>query len=449
MSDKPICLVTAPVATRSGYGAHARDICRALIKLDRYDVRIWGVRWGNCPMNALNQDDPNDKMIIERLLKEQTLERQPELHIHIVIPNEFNPLGKYNIGITAGLEMTVCPPQWIEGMNRMNMNIVPSKFVKKSMTMVKFDRQDDNTKQVIGEVKNEKPIEVLFEGTDTNIYGKTNEFSKELLDEMNKVDETFNFLYVGHWLQGDLGKDRKDTGMLIKVFLETFKDMKKKPGLIIKTSGATVSILDRENIMEKINSIKSNVKGNLPNVYLVHGDFDDGEINQLYNHPKVKAHITLTHGEGFGRPLLEASLSQKPIIAPNWSGHLDFLPKTSTVLLDGGLTKVEQSSIAEGMWIEGTQWFTVNYQEAVAKMKDVFKNYRKYTLNAKKLAIVNKSKFSLDAMTKQLGRLLDEYVPEFPKEVTLELPKLKKIGSTTKPDITIPKIKKVSHGKSS
>ena len=92
--------------------------------------------------------------------------------------------------------------------------------------------------------------------------------------------------------------------MLIKVFLETFKDMKKKPGLIIKTSGATVSILDRENIMEKINSIKSGVKGNLPNVYLVHGDFDDNEINQLYNHPKVKAHITLTHGEGFGRPLL-------------------------------------------------------------------------------------------------------------------------------------------------
>ena len=130
MSDKPICLVTAPVATRSGYGAHARDICRALIKLDRYDVRIWGVRWGNCPMNALNQDAPNDKMIIERLLKEQTLERQPELHIHIVIPNEFNPLGKYNIGITAGLEMTVCPPQWLEGMNRINMNIVSKLYCR-------------------------------------------------------------------------------------------------------------------------------------------------------------------------------------------------------------------------------------------------------------------------------------------------------------------------------
>ena len=71
--SKPICLVTAPVTTRSGYGAHARDICRALIKLDKFDVKIWGVRWGNTPMNALYEDDPNDKIIIDRLLKEPKL----------------------------------------------------------------------------------------------------------------------------------------------------------------------------------------------------------------------------------------------------------------------------------------------------------------------------------------------------------------------------------------
>jgi hypothetical protein len=62
--SKPLCLVTAPVATRSGYGAHSRDICRALIKLDKYDVKIWAVRWGNTPMNALIEGDPNDDIII-------------------------------------------------------------------------------------------------------------------------------------------------------------------------------------------------------------------------------------------------------------------------------------------------------------------------------------------------------------------------------------------------
>ena len=441
--SKPVCLVTAPVATRSGYGAHGRDICRALIKLDKYDVKIWPVRWGNTPMNALNKDDPNDKMIIDRILPNPQLPKQPELHIHIVIPNEFQTFGKYNIGITAGLEMTACPPGWLEGMNKMKMNIVPSTFVKDMLTNIKFDINNEQDGKKVGELKSDKPIEVLFEGTDTNIFKKTNEFSKEFVDEMKKVKESFNFLYVGHWLQGDLGKDRKDTGMMLKVFLETFKNLKQKPGLIMKTSGATYSVIDRETMLNKIQIIKDMVKGDLPNIYLLHGDFDDEEMNQIYNHPKVKAHINLTHGEGFGRPLLEASISQKPVIATNWSGHLDFLNKNLAVLVGGGLQNVEKGSVPDEFLTEGAQWFTVNYQEASAKMKDVYKSYKKYTLDAKKLGTVNKSKFSLNAMTKELGKILDKYVPEFPKEVKLELPKLKKVGSTDLPKIKLPKLKKV------
>ena len=443
MSDKPVCLVTAPVATRSGYGAHSRDICRALIKLDKYDVKILSVRWGSCPMNALHKDDPNDMMIIERLLDGPKLPNQPELHIHIVIPNEFQQFGKYNIGVTAGLEMTACPHEWIEGMNRMNMNIVPSNFVKEIMSRCTFEIRDDNSQEVKGTLKSENPIEVLFEGTDTNIYKKTKEFSVDFVNEMKSVEDTFNFLYVGHWLQGDVGKDRKDTGMLVKVFLETFKNMKRKPGLIMKTGGAGFSVLDREDILNKINSIKESVKGNLPNIYFLHGDFTDEEMNELYNHPKVKVHISLTHGEGFGRPLLEATISGKPVIAPNWSGHLDFLPKNLAILLGGSLQDVEPGSIPDNMRIEGSQWFTVNYQETSVVMKELYKNYRKYSLNAKKLAIGNRTKFSLDSMTKKLGKILDKYVPEFPKEVKLDLPKLKKVGSTEQPKIKLPKLKKV------
>ena len=194
MSYKPVCLVTAPVATRSGYGAHSRDICRALIKLDKYDVKIWSVRWGNTPMNALHTDDPNDKMIIDRLLSEPSLPKQPDLHIHIVIPNEFQQVGKYNIGITAGLETTVCKPEWLQGMNRMDLNIVPATFVKNTLAGLSFDVVDDRTQQKTGVLRNEKPLEVLFEGADTNIYKPTKQFSKNLVDEMNKIDEKFNFL---------------------------------------------------------------------------------------------------------------------------------------------------------------------------------------------------------------------------------------------------------------
>ena len=441
--SKPLCLVTAPVATRSGYGAHSRDICRALIKLDRYDVKIWPVRWGNTPMNALHIDDPNDKIIIDRLLQSPELPNQPEIHIHVVIPNEFSPVAKYNIGITAGLETTACPPQWIEGMNRMNLNIVPSKFVKGALDSISFDIQDEQTKQVKGVLKNEKPIEVLFEGVDTSIYKKTREFSKSLVDEMDKIDETFNFLYVGHWLQGGLGKDRKDTGKFVKVFCETFKNMKRKPGLIMKTSGAGFSVLDRESLLKKIKDVKDTVRGDLPNVYLLHGDFTDEEMNELYNHPKVKSHISLTHGEGFGRPLLEATISEKPVIASNWSGHVDFLKKPNAVLIGGSLQNIEKGSFPDDFFIEGSQWFTVNYQEAAAVMKNMYKGYRKYTLGAKKLATYNRVKFSLDEMTKQFGKILDKHVPEFPQEVKLQLPKLKKVGSAELPKIKLPKLKKV------
>ena len=441
--SKPVCLVTAPVATRSGYGAHSRDICRALIKLDRYDVKIWPVRWGNTPMNALHIDDSNDKIIIDRLLPSPELPNQPEIHIHVVIPNEFSPVAKYNIGITAGLETTACPPQWIEGMNRMNLNIVPSKFVKGTLDSISFDIQDEQTKQIKGVLKNEKPMEVLFEGVDTSIYKKTREFSKSLVDEMNKINETFNFLYVGHWLQGGLGKDRKDTGMLVKVFCETFKNMKRKPGLIMKTSGAGFSVLDRESLLKKIKDVKDTVRGDLPNVYLLHGDFLDEEINELYNHPKVKAHISLTHGEGFGRPLLEATISEKPVIASDWSGHTDFLKKPNAVLIGGSLQNIEKGSFPDDFFIEGSQWFTVNYQEASVVMKNMYKGYRKYTLGAKKLATYNRAKFSLDEMTVQLGKILDKHVPEFPQEVKLQLPKLKKVGSTELSKIKLPKLKKV------
>jgi hypothetical protein len=441
--SKPVCLVTAPVATRSGYGAHSRDIVRSLIALDRYDVKIWSVRWGNTPMNALNVDDENDKIIIDRILSTPELPQQPELHVHVVIPNEFQPIAKYNIGITAGLETTACPPEWIQGMNRMNMNIVPSKFVKESISKVSYDIQNEKTQQIEGVLKNEKPIEVLFEGADTNIYKKTNEFSQDLVDEMNKVEEDFSFLYVGHWLQGGLGQDRKDTGMLVKVFCETFKNMKKQPALIMKTSSASFSVLDRENMLNRINEIKSQINGSCPNIYLIHGDFTDDEMNGLYNHPKVKAHVSFTHGEGFGRPLLEASLSEKPVIAPRWSGHVDFLDSTKSVLLDGDLTAVEKGSFPENFHVDGSQWFTINYQKASKTLRTIYRSYKKYTTNAKKLSIQNKSKFSLDAMTREFGNILDKYVPEFPKSVELKLPKLKKVGESKAPKIKLPKLKKV------
>jgi glycosyltransferase involved in cell wall biosynthesis len=442
---KPLVLVTAPVGTRSGYGSHSRDICRSLIAMDKFDVKIWPVRWGSTPQNALSEENPQDKPIIERLLDNPNMDRQPDIHFHIVVPNEFQAMAKYNIGITAGLETTVCPPEWIEGLNRMNLNIVPAKFIKESLEKTVFDKHDQNTKQKIGTIKNEKPIEVLFEGADTEIYKPTKEFSNDLVDTLKEIKEDFCFLFVGHWLQGGLGNDRKDLGMLIKTFLETFKNQKKQPALLLKTSGATPCILDREDILAKLNEVKNTVNGKLPNIYMLHGDLSDDEMNGLYNHPKVKAHVSFTHGEGFGRPLLEASLSEKPVIASNWSGHVDFLNDKDSLLLPGSLNDVKKESFPKNMHVKGAQWFTVNYNYASKMLKDVFDNYSRYAVKAKRLAIKNQTKFSLNAMTKKFEEILDKYLPKFeeqPKEVKLDLPKLKKVKSEP-PKLELPQLKKV------
>tara|TARA_Y100000992_G_scaffold101544_1_gene65963 strand:+ start:1999 stop:3327 length:1329 start_codon:yes stop_codon:yes gene_type:complete len=441
---KPIMVVTAPVGTRSGYGAHSRDICRSLIDLDKFDVRIWPVRWGNTPQNALSEQNPQDKPIIERLLQKPEIERQPDIHVHIVVPNEFQAIAKYNIGITAGIETTVCPPAWIDGLNRMDLNIVPAEFVKKTIKSSKFDKHDENTKQKIGSLQSEKPLEVLFEGVDLNIYKKTNKFSKELVEQMETIEEDFCFLHVGHWLQGKLGEDRKDLGMLVKVFCETFKNQKNPPALVLKTSGATPCIIDREDILDKIENIKHQVVGNLPNIYVLHGDLRDEEINELYNHPKIKAHVSFTHGEGFGRPLLEATISEKPVIASNWSGQTDFLTNDS-ILLPGTLINVGKDSLPKEFILDESQWFQVNYQYASNVLKEIYKNYSKYLTKSKKQAIINKTKFSLDKMTEKLDEILTKYLPKFeeqPQKVDLKLPKLKKIQKPKK--VELPKLKKVN-----
>jgi len=289
----------------------------------------------------------------------------------------------------------------------------------------------------------QKPIEVLFEGADTDIYKKINNVGAELKAEMSVVKESFAFLFVGHWLQGSLGHDRKDLGMLIRMFLDTFKNKVKVPALILKTSGASFSVLDREDILAKINQIKLSMGNHkFPKIYVLHGDLTDDEMNELYNHPKVKAHVTFTHGEGFGRPLLEAVFSEKPIIAPKWSGHLDFLPEKYVTLLPGGLTNVPNESLQKGLVVDGAQWFTVDYGFASKVLKDVFDSYRKYTQSTKVLAMMNKNKFSMDAMTLAFEGMLDKYLPEFPQEMgNLNLPKLKKSGGKI-PSMKLPALKK-------
>ena len=256
-----------------------------------------------------------------------TLTRQPDVWIQITVPNEFQKIGKFNIGITAGIETDICTPQFIEGCNNMDLILASSNHTKTVFEKTVYDKKD-KAGNLQGTVRLETKCEVLFEGLDLEkyFYIEPKDLPKtELVSDLDTIEENFCFLFVGHWLQGDIGEDRKNVGLLIKTFLETFKNKKSKPALILKTMSGPATIMDRDDILKKIENIRKDISGSLPNIYFLHGEIEDEDMNHLYNHPKVKAMVSLTKGEGFGRPLLEFTRSKKPVIASNWSGHIDFL----------------------------------------------------------------------------------------------------------------------------
>jgi glycosyltransferase involved in cell wall biosynthesis len=419
---KPLVVISCPADTYSGYGARSRDIVLPLIKSGNYDVKIMPQRWGSTPWGFLQNENPDHKLIKDCFI--QQMPKQPDVWIQITVPNEFQSVGKFNIGITAGIETTICAPQWVEGCNRMNLNLVSSEHAKKVFQDSKFERRNQQTQQVESVIELTSPVEVLFEGANLDIYKKLDTLSTDVKEVLDGINEEFCYLFVGHWLQGETGQDRKDVGMLIKTFLETFKGKKPRPALVLKTQSATPSVMDREEILDKIRRIQEEVGGDLPSVYLVHGELSDEEINELNNHPKVKAFVSFTKGEGYGRPLLEASITGKPVIASAYSGHLDFLDKELSIMLPGELKQIHGSAVVQDMLIPESAWFTVNYERASKVLVDVYKNYNKYVDNAKKQSYRSRTEFSLEKMGEKLLSILDSKVP---KPVEFKLPQLKKI----------------------
>jgi glycosyltransferase involved in cell wall biosynthesis len=422
MNNKPTFFISSPMDTYSGYGARSRDVIKSIIKSEKYDVKLLPQRWGNTPHGFVNDHEEEWGFLTNHIYNQPQIYQKPDVWMQITVPNEFNPVGKYNIGMTAGMETTIVHHSWVEGMNRMDINFVSSEHSKKTFLDSIYTKNNEQN-QPIGEIKVQKPIEVLFEGANLDVYKPV----KSNFD-LSQIKESFAYLFVGHWMQGNLGEDRKNVGLLVKAFFELFKNKQNAPALILKTAVTGASYMGRDQIIDKITQIKATMGDQrLPNVYLLHGEFSDVEMNEIYNHPKVKAMVSLTKGEGFGRPLLEFSLTKKPILATNWSGHIDFLNSEFTSLINGELKNVDDSAVVKDMILKESQWFTPNPGEIGHYLKDMFKNYKKYAELGKRQAHYSKTNFSWGKMDEKLNEYLDKNIPEFPKQVKLQLPKLKKI----------------------
>ncbi len=428
---KPTLVFQGPIFTRSGYGDHCRDLMKSLRKMDKYDIKIIPLRWGNTPQNQVDGESEFGRWMLERVVT--GIEQKPDVFMQVSVANEFEPKGHYNIGVTAGVETTIAPKDFIDGSNKMDLIIVPSQFTKSNLGGTVYQQKDQATGQIVGEIKTTTSIEVLFEGVDTEIFSKGSGN-----DVLANVKEDFCFLVVGHWLKGSLGNDRKDIGMAIKTFATVFQYLPKdkRPALVVKTSHAGFSVIDREETRRKIDEVLKSFGDKCPSVYLIHGDMEETDMSNLYHHPKVKAMISFAKGEGYGRPMAEFTLTGKPIIASGWSGQMDFLPAEHAVLLEGSLTQVDESA-ADQFCMKEAQWFTVNYSNAANKIYDVYNKYDSYLEKSKGLRENTLKNFTLEKMHDKFTELMDTYVKKQPQFVPFNAPKV----NASK--MQIPKLNKV------
>lgn len=403
-----------PAFTVSGYGVHTRLILDSLLDNDLYDVKLIPSRWGNTP---------NSKQYINKY-KQYVLmhkpEVQPDIFIMVTVPDEMQRAGTLNILVSAITESDICSTEAILGANKADLVLVPSNFTKNILQNTRYEQTNPQT----GEktiLQCSVPVEVLHEGINIDTFTKNPNYNFPL-----NIPESFAFLFVGTWVSGQMGEDRKDIGMLIKTFLTTFSGKKEAPALVLKTNYAGYSELERESIITNIQYIIDDVgkhKNRLPNVYLIFGELTDSEMNDLYNNPKVKCFVSFTKGEGYGLPLAEFSLTGKPIIVPNYSGYLDFLLPDYNLLLPGSLTTIHPS--AANKWIhKDGKWFTVNYSVASSVLKNMYEKYDEFLIRSRKQPKHIRDNFSYKSMCDNFYKILDKYSKNWSKIV---FPKITKI----------------------
>ena len=224
-------------------------------------------------------------------------------------------------------------------------------------------------------------------------------------------------------MQGELGEDRKNIGLTIRAFYELFKNRPSPPALVLKTCIVNGSVMDKSEILRRINIIKNDIQNakTLPKVYLLHGALTDTEMNELYNHPKIKAMVSLTKGEGFGRPLLEFSAVDKPIIASNWSGQIDFLKGKFTALVGGKLDKIHKSSVVKNMIIPEAEWFRPELQDVGYAFNVVYEKYDEFLDKAKQQGSYSRDNFSFNKMKDKINEIFKNNLVELPKKLELKI----------------------------
>ncbi len=389
-------LVTGPVLTTSGYGEQARFALRALrSREDLFDIYITPTSWGHC--GWIHNDNEErvwlDSLITKTVNYIQATNKNPQydMSLQITIPNEWKKLAPINIGYTAGIETNKISPHWIQPSNQMDKIIVVSNFAKKGFENGVYTAQDQNGNQVPN-FKVTTAIEVV------NYSARK--------DEALQIDlpltTDFNFLTIAQ------SGPRKNLANTIKWFIEEFKN-DSNVGLICKTHTAGSSQIDRENTINAVTNILNSYKDKKCKVYVLHGDMSEAEMAGLYTHSKVKALVSLSHGEGFGLPIFEAAGYGLPVITTEWSGPTDFMYcenkegkiKPHFARVNYSMQPVQQEAVWNGVIEKDMMWTFPNELSAKEQMREVYKNHDRFRGQAKRLATHVEKQFATDKIYEQ------------------------------------------------
>ncbi len=389
-----------PVLTASGYGVHGRQLLAALYATGEFDIAVESLKWGETPF----LQDESLQWIRELAAKRH---QSPDIAIQLSIPNEFKRRAPLMVGVTAGIEVDRVAPEWLLACNNeVDLVIVPSEHSRRSF-IVEYSTQSGEKLHL------NKPIFVVPEGVDTAVY-KPSSAPSSILDELGVPEK--NFVFVGLGLDKAQGRDRKNVSTLVEWFCRAFAG-NKNVGLILKTSIVNASRIDYETTKARIAAIKGGVGcGEYPKVFLVHGRLSEPELAGIYNDPRVISSISLTHGEGFGLPLIEAAACGLPVMATDWSGHLDFLTKDGKKLfvpVDHDLKEIYPECVWPGVMNQGTRWAVPKEGDAVTKMQKLVMSSATPRKWAEELAGHVGKTFSLEATGKVFTDLIRQAAAEF------------------------------------
>ena len=399
-------IVKGPALSRSGYGEQCRFALRSLrAHEEKFDIHIRNTNWGNTGWT--HEDDEERKWLDEVLQKTAIYDNQTrdlpvteqyDMSLQVTIPNEWEKLSAYDVGYTAGIETTRIAPAWIVKSEIVDKIVVVSNHAKEVFEKTSYQATNGNNGEVVDDFRCRKEIEVVN-------YAVRN-FDKQDVDLDFSTD--FNFLTMAQ-----IGP-RKNLDNTILWFVDEFKN-DENVGLVVKGFIGKNNQYDRDATANHINNLLARFPERKCKVYLLHGHMTNEELTGLYQHPKIKCMVTLTHGEGYGLPLFEAAYNALPVLAPAWSGHLDFLymktkdkkkpKKTKNKAMFGKISytlgPIPPHAVWEGVLEKDSMWCYPEPGSYKMRLRDVCDEYTRYKSTAKKLQTHLKEEFSEQKMYKK------------------------------------------------